>query len=513
MKIKRIAIVGAGTSGWLAANHLGLELSADQDVEITVIESKDVPTIGVGEGSVPYIMKGLKRFGISEADLLTRCDATFKQGIKFVNWLDTAKHGENHYFHSFDEPYPNGFNITPYWLAHGKGRPFDDIGVQARVSELGLAPKMKSSGEYEGELSYAYHFNAAKFACLLAENAQHRFNIKHKIATVKSIIKDLQGNISHLVIDDDSELAFDFYIDCSGFSAVLIEQGLGVPFESMAKELLVDTALVQQMPLKDDESINPYTTATAHKAGWIWDIPLTTRRGTGFVYSSQHMDEAEALTLYAEYLGVKEHDLSPKKLPMDVGYRKEFWCKNCVPLGLAQGFLEPLEATSILLSDFSAELLARNFPRDSGDIATIQPYYNKVVKYTWEKTVDFIKLHYCLSDRKDSQFWLDNYNEEYISSELKERLEKFKIRPPFQSDFFSRFDLFDEKNFLYVLYGMKFETKKPVLSETEIERSREILANNDRLVAEAQHHLLNHKDWLMGLKRAMDKNKPKSAQA
>ncbi|TYK65878.1 tryptophan halogenase family protein [Colwellia echini] len=507
MKIKRIAIVGAGTSGWLAANHLGVELSADPEIEITVIESKDVPTIGVGEGTVPYIMKGLKRFGISEAELLTSCDATFKQGIKFVNWLDSAEHGENHYYHSFDDPYPSGFNVTPYWNTHGGNRSFDDIGIQARIAELGLAPKMRNSGEYEGELAYAYHFNAAKFADLLADNAKKRFNIKHQFATVTGIRKSDDGNISHLTTTENTDLAFDFYIDCSGFSAVLIGDGLNVPFESKAKELLVDTALVQQMPLDDNENINPYTTATAHKAGWIWDIPLTTRRGTGFVYSSKHMDEAQALTLYAEYLGIKESELSPKKLPMEVGYRKQFWCNNCVPLGLAQGFLEPLEATSILLSDFSIELLAKNFPKDSDDFTSIAPYYNKTVTYAWERTVDFIKLHYFLSDRTDSDFWVENQDEKHLSSELKERLQKFALNSPQQSDFFSRFDLFDEKNFLYVLYGMKFKTRKTVLSNIEIEQSRTVLNNNDKLVTQADQHLLNHKEWLMGLKAAMKKIK------
>jgi tryptophan 7-halogenase len=505
MKIRRIAIVGAGTSGWLAANHLGLELSADSEVEITVVESKDVPTIGVGEGTVPYIMNGLKRFGISEAELLSSCDATFKQGIKFVNWLDSAKHGENHYYHSFDDPYPGGFNITPYWNTHGAERPFDDIGLQARISELGLSPKKKSSGDYEGELAYAYHFNAAKFAKLLAKNSQKRFNVKHTFATIEGVKKSDDGNISHLVTADGKELPFDFYIDCSGFSAVLIEQGLGIPFVSKAKELFVDTALVQPMPLKENEDINPYTTATAHKAGWIWDIPLTTRRGTGFVYASKYMSESEALTSYAEYLGIDESELSPKKLPMDVGFRKEFWCQNCVPLGLAQGFLEPLEATSILLSDFSAELLAKNFPRDLDCIGTISPYFNKVVTYAWERTVDFIKLHYSLSDRTDSDFWVDNQDESVLSEELKERLQKFKLSSPQQSDFFSRFDLFNEKNFLYVLYGMKFKTQPSILSKTEKERSQAILENNDRLVEQAGNHLLKHKDWLMGLKAAMEK--------
>jgi len=502
MKIKKVAIIGGGTAGWLAANHLGSELKADEEVQITVIESKDVPSIGVGEGTVPYIMKALKRFGISEAELLVTCDATFKQGIKFVNWLDEKKHGDNSYFHPFDVPYPGGFDVSHYWNAHENERPFDEVGIQARICEMGLAPKRKSSGEYVGDLSYAYHFNAAKFANLLAKNAQSKFNVKHQFATIVGATKAANGYIEALITDDKKELEFDFYIDCSGFSSVLIDQELDVPFESKANELLTDTVLVQQVPLADTDEINPYTTATAHKAGWIWDIPLTNRRGTGFVYSSRHMSDDEALQGYAEYLGVDKSEISPRKIPMKIGYRKEFWHKNCVALGLAQGFLEPLEATSILLSDFSAEMLARNFPRHFSDIEPSIEYYNKVVTYAWERVVDFIKLHYCISDREDSQFWLDNQNEATFSPELKERLRKFAIRPPQQSDFFSRFDMFDDKNFLYVLYGMKFKTKAAKLSAVEKKHCSELFMSNDNLVKSAPKALLKHREWLTGLKAA-----------
>ncbi len=506
MKIKRIAIVGAGTAGWLAANHLGCELSCDPEIEITVIESKEVPTIGVGEGTVPYIMKALKRFGISEAELLLTCDATFKQGIKFVNWLDDTAHGKNnYYYHPFDVPYPGGFDISPYWLTQAHTRPYDDVGIQARICELGLAPKRKSSKEYEGDLAYAYHFNAVKFAQLLAKNATNRFNVKHKFATITDVIKDEQGMITQLHSSEGDSLAYDFYIDCSGFSSILIDKALAVPFISKADELYTDSVFVQQVPLSEEQQINPYTTATAHKAGWIWDIPLTTRRGTGFVFSSKHMSDEEALTLYAEYLGVEVNTLNPRKLDMKIGYREQFWCKNCVGLGLAQGFVEPLEATSILLSDFSAEILARNFPRDTDDFDICAPYYNKVVTYAWERVVDFIKLHYCISDRTDSQFWLDNKNPDSISSELKELLNKFKLRTPHQTDFFSRFDLFNEKNFLYVLYGMQYKTRQPKLTDIESKKSKELMLSNDELVKQGQKYLIEQREWFQALWSAVGK--------
>lgn len=506
MKIKRVAIIGGGTAGWLAANHLGAELCADREIEITVLESEVVPTIGVGEGTVPYIIKGLKRFGISEAELLIGCDATFKQGIKFVNWLDSERHGKNFYYHPFDIPFPAGFDVSPYWVSFANTTPFDNVGIQARICELGLAPKRKSSGEYAGDLTYAYHFNALKFANLLAANAQKKFNVVHKLATIVGAKKDSAGYISHILTDCGEELAFDFYVDCSGFSSVLIEKELSVPFISKSKELLTNTALVQQVPISEEESLNPYTTATAHKAGWIWDIPLTNRRGTGFVYSSNHMGLDEAHSLYAQYLGADLTSFSPRKIEMNMGYRKEFWHKNCVALGLAQGFVEPLEATSILLTDFSADLLARNFPRCRDDIITSISYCNKVVNYAWERTIDFIKLHYCISDRKDSDFWLDNQKMETLSDDLRERLELWRRRPPQKVDFFSRFDLFDAENFLYVLYGMKFKTMPLALTEKEVSKSGALIKDNEMLVNKVAANLLRHRDWLKELKAAVLRN-------
>lgn len=504
-KIKRIAIVGAGTAGWLAANHLGQALRADTDISITVIESADVPTIGVGEGTVPYVIKGLQKFGISEARLLLECDTTFKQGIKFVNWLDQQQHGAgNRYYHPFDAPYPNGFDITNYWLSQQQ-LPFERVGIQAEICQLGLAPKSRESAEYEGPFAYAYHFNALKFAALLAENAKQRFGVEHQIATVIAAVTDEQGLIRQLEYADGSFEEFDFYIDCSGFSAILLGKTLAVPFISKATELLTDRVMVQQVPLSATDELPPYTTATAHQAGWIWDIPLTSRRGTGFVYSSAHMSDEEARLQFAHYLQLDPADFAPRQIPMQVGFREQFWSGNCVALGLAQGFVEPLEATSILVTDFSAELLAKHFPRYLPDIMTYQPYYNQVLRYVWDGVVDFIKLHYFLSDRQDSDFWIDNRNETTLSPQLKARLAMFRLRPPQQQDFFSRFDLFNEKNFLYVLYGMKFHTRVPVITPYESQRSQELLRHNQQLLATASQELMPHRAWLEGLKKAAAK--------
>lgn len=500
MKINRIAIVGAGTAGWLAANHLGVHLEAE-DITITVLESSVMPAIGVGEGTVPYVRKGLKKFGIDENKFLTLCDVTFKQGIKFVNWLDAVKHGQdNHYYHPFDPPYPGGLDVSNFWLAHGNERPFCDVGIQARISERKLAPKLGNSEQYKGGLEYAYHFDASKFAQLLSENAKKRFGVQHKVANIVNTQKDGNGYITHLFTDEGESLEFDFYVDCSGFSAALIDRALSIPFVDKSKFILTDTALVQQMPLCDESEINPYTTATAHKAGWIWDIPLTSRRGTGFVYSSKYIDAYEAKSLYANYLGLDIDSLDPKEIPMKVGYRERSWEKNCVALGLAQGFVEPLEATSILITDTCAELLARSFPRYKEEIDPIRTYFNESASYTWERVFDFIQMHYCISDRQDSQFWLDCKNNTLNSDVLENRLARFSYKVPDRLDFPSIYEMFNHHNYLYVLYGMRYKTRSVNMLASELKKGRDVFNGVDDLLEKASKSLMKHKEWLVKLK-------------
>lgn len=502
MKTRRIAIIGGGTAGWLAANHLGYELCADAEVEITVIESPDVPIIGVGEGTVPAIKTSLRKFGISEADLLVACDTTFKNGIKFQGWLDAAKHGEGHfYYHPFASPFPDGLDITPAWLEQQQ-RPFSDVSISTRVAEAQRCPKQISSPPYAGEVEYAYHVNAHKFAALLAENAQKRFRVRHLFATVVDAERAADGSIAALRMASGEIAPFDFYVDCSGFASLLTQRVLKVPFVDKSHQILTDTALVQQVPTNPDEEIPPYTLAVAHEAGWIWDIPVTHRRGTGFVYASSHMSESRAIECYARHLGVSPDTLAPRRIPMKIGYRQQFWFQNCVALGLAQGFVEPLEATSILVTDFSANLLSRNFPRMRDDAQALRHGYNEAVTYTWERVIDFVQLHYHLSDRGDSSFWLENRHEAHLSDLLRERLARWAIRHPQKNDFSSRFDLFDVDNHLYVLYGMRFATRPLPISDFERRESLEQFEHVTRAVEQAVRTLPSHRDWLVGLRAA-----------
>ncbi len=502
MKIKRIAIVGGGSAGWLAANHLGAALHADPDIEITLIESEDVPIIGVGEGTVPLIRESLQKFGIAEIDLIADCDTTFKHGIKFVDWLNPQHHGKgNFYYHPFSPAFPDGYNISPYMLASGQR--FSDVGPGMAACEAMRCPKKISSPPYQGELGYAYHVNAHKFAQLLAKNAKQRFAVRHQMATIVSATRNADGSIGGLVLKSGDTIAFDFYVDCSGFASILSGGALQVPFVDKSHQLLTDSAMVQQVPTEEHDAIAPYTKATAHAAGWIWDIPVTNRRGTGFVYSSAHMSEDAAAASFASYLGISASAFAPRKIPMKIGYRKHFWVKNCIALGLAQGFVEPLEATSIFLTDISAQLFANNFPRFSEDIDVVSNHCNEVVGYWWERTIDFIQLHYHLSDRDDSAFWLDNANAATLSPILQDRLARWRLAAPKRTDFFSNFDLFDATSYSFILYGMQYGTRQALLADEERHESMAQLAlvrqRSDQLMAE----LPPHREWLTKLNAAM----------
>ena len=506
--IKKIAIIGGGTAGWLAANHLGKALQDQDEVSITLIESPSIPTIGVGEGTVPSIRKSLQKFGISESDFISQCDVTFKQSIKFKNWLNKSKHGENYYHHLFDHPCPFGDDLTTAWLAQHQDIHYADfVSKQSQACERNYAPKTITTPEFIGINGYAYHFDALKFAKFLAAHAKEKFKVGHIQADIKDAELDEQGYITHLITQTEQKYAFDFIIDCTGFSSAILGDKLGVSFISKAESLLTDSVLTIQVPTESNSEIPPYTIATAHQAGWIWDIALTSRRGVGFVYSSKHMTEQEARRKLAHYLGVQSNDVTPRHIRFTVGRRERFWEKNCVAIGLSQGFVEPLEATAILIADFSADLLSKRFPQNREDIEILKDQYNHNIAYIWEQTFDFVKMHYSISDRNDSQFWLDNRDESTISTKLISNLKRWKQFPPIREDFESKFDLFDFENYLYVLYGMKYITRTPHLNieykNLTLRQSKLLELKREKILSELPaHRLLLEKIKKYGLQKS-----------
>jgi len=463
--IKKIVIVGGGTAGWLAANHLAKNLITPNQgsVEITLVESANIPTIGVGEGTVPMMRQSLQHLGISETEFILACDATFKQGIKFVDWTANPIAGKpNYYHHIFDYPQTSNVDLTAYWLKNIKNTGMsyvNALSIQGQMCDAGLAPKMITTPEFQGAASYGYHLDANKFSALLAKNAVNELGVNHIQADVLDITQHENSEIKSLITKDGQTISGDFFVDCTGFKSLLLGEKLKVSFKDKSDTLFVDHAVAIQVPYeKVDAPIASHTISTALTSGWVWDIGLKERRGIGHVYSSRYTSHEQAEQDLRAYIGPMADNVDSRLIPMKIGYREKFWHKNCVALGLSQGFVEPLEATGLLVFDATAKMLAEQFPSSKLDMPLIAKQFNERVTTSWDNVIDFVKAHYCLSKRDDSDFWLDNRASDSIPDSLKERLARWKHQPPSAYDFASKFDIFNLENYQYILYGMDFDT-------------------------------------------------------
>jgi len=503
--IKKIVIVGGGTAGWLAANHLAKNLLANENngVEITLVESENIPTIGVGEGTVPMMRQSLQHLGISETEFILECDATFKQGIKFVDWTKNPIKGQpSYYHHVFDYPQTSDIDLTAYWLKNIKqsGNSYvDTLSIQGQICDAGLAPKLITTPEFQGAASYGYHLDANKFSALLAKNAVNKLGVKHIKADVTDITQHESGEIKSLLTQMHGEISADFFVDCTGFKSLLLGEKLNVPFKDKSNNLFVDHAVAIQVPYEEENApIASHTISTALKNGWVWDIGLKERRGIGHVYSSSYVSHEQAEQELRNYIGPIAEGANSRLISMNIGYREKFWYKNCVALGLAQGFVEPLEATGLLVFDATAKMLAEQFPSSKLDMPLIAKQFNQRVAISWDNVIDFVKAHYCLSKRDDSEFWLDNRAESSIPDSLKERLARWKHQPPSAYDFASKFDIFNLENYQYILYGMDFETDMTNFSNrmSQDDKAKKVFADIQHQTNLAINKLPKHRDLI-----------------
>lgn len=461
--IKTILVVGGGTAGWLTACILAKKLNVSQQNKfcIRLIESPEIARIGVGEGTVPTMRETLKLIGVSETEFIRQCDATFKQSIDFVDWTRNATTGEpQSYYHLFNYPHSPKLDMAPFWyagLAPQATSYADAVTIQARLCALNKGPKKITTAEYLGVADYAYHLDATKFADFLTEHGTKTLGIQLTRSHIQSVTKAKDGSIQALHTADGVVIEADFFVDCSGFASLLIGEALGIPFVDKKDVLFVDHALALQLPYsKPDSPIPSHTIATAQQAGWIWDIGLSARRGTGYVYSSQFTSHQQAEIDFRAYLGPAADQLSMRTIPMRIGYRKEFFHKNCIAIGLAAGFVEPLEATAIMLVEATAKMLADLMPVETAALDVVAKKMNKTIQYSWDRVIDFIKLHYYLSNRTDNDFWFENRNENSVPDSLKEKIELWKYNYPSLHDFPTRYEVFSLENYKYVLYGMGF---------------------------------------------------------
>lgn len=462
--VRRIAIVGGGTAGWITAGLLASRYPqrSGDGIDIALVESPGRAPIGVGEGTWPTIRLTLQQMGISETEFLRRCDASFKQGSHFIDWVTGEDHGG--YLHPFTPPAAwQSELLAPYWSEEsGLGSFAQAVCHQCSPSLRGCAPKQITTPEYAGLVNYAYHLDAGKFAGLLQEHCTSRLGVRHLLDEVIAVESAEDGGIRALRTRSGGLLEADFYIDCTGFESRLLGKHFGTPFISKRDELFVDKAWAAQAPHPcGDAPIASLTLSSARSAGWIWDIALSSRRGIGHAYASGYIsDEAavEQLRAYLAAQGLLTAQLDFRRLEFNPGFRREFWVRNCVAVGLSAGFLEPLEASAIVMVELSAQMIANLLPRAAAAMDHAAALFNRAFRHRWERAVEFLKLHYVLSRRTDSDFWRDNRRAESVPVELIDRLAFWKSQCPWHDDFPHREEVFSAASYQYVLYGMGFET-------------------------------------------------------
>jgi len=471
-QVKRVVIVGGGSAGWLTAGVIAADHRSPQapGLEVTLVESPGVSPIGVGEGTWPSMRDTLRRIGVSETDFIRECDAAFKQGSKFVGW---SRGEAEHYYHPFS--LPQGYteaNLVTSWLQRHASTPYAElVSSQPQLCERGRAPKQVTTPEYAAVANYAYHLDAGKFGQFLQRHCTARLGVRHVVDHVARIEAADNGDIAALLTAAQGRIEGDLFIDCTGFASLLLGQHYGVPLHSVQPLLFNDSALAVQVPYAAaDAPIASHTIATARQAGWIWDIGLQTRRGVGHVYSSAHMSDAEAESVLRNYVaeGAAAKDvasLAPRKLSFRPGYRQTLWQRNCVAVGLAAGFVEPLEASALALVEFSAAMISDQLPATRASMDIVAARFNDAFRYRWERAVEFLKLHYLLSARTDSPYWREHRTSASVPPRLAELVALWRQQPPSRYDFFRIEEIFPSASYHYVLYGMGFRPEAAAFPE------------------------------------------------
>ncbi len=437
--IKKLVILGGGSAGWMAA--AALANAFDKSIEILLVESDAIGTVGVGEATIPLIRAFNSLLGIDEAEFLAYTQGTFKLGIHFENW---GAIGES-YMHPFGLVGKDSWmaNFQHFWLRAqrlGIARSYWDYSLNIRAAYANKFAPDRASG-----LEYAYHFDAGRYAQFLRRYAEQR-GVKRregKIAQVK--LNSDSGFIETLQLETGEQIHGDFFIDCSGFSSLLIEKALHTGFEDWSHWLPCDRALAVQT--QSHQPASPYTRSIAQSAGWRWQIPLQHRVGNGLVYASRHMDDDQAQQLLLQQIQ-GEPITEPRLIRFRTGRAIKQWQRNCVAIGLAGGFLEPLESTSLHLIQSAVTRLIRMFP--AGGICTAEvDEFNRQAKAEYDYIRDFIILHYHVTRRDDSEFW-NQCRTMDIPDSLAQKIEIYKASC---SVFREHQDLFHEGSWQQVMHG------------------------------------------------------------
>lgn len=493
--VERVVIVGGGTAGWLAAARLA---AARPALAVTLVEAPDLPTIGVGEGTWPTMRATLAAIGIAEGEFLAACDGSFKQGSRFDFWVSGA--ADDRYLHPFTSPPALPMrDLLAAWQAVEPGRSFAAaMTAQGSVCDLDLAPRQRAMPDYQGAANYAYHLDAGKFAALLKDHATRRLGVRHIADHVTGVRRGDGDSIAAVVTREHGEIAGDLFIDCTGHAALLIGGELGVPWIDRSDTLFNDRALAAQVPVAEGSPIASQTVSTAHAAGWIWDIGLPGRRGIGCVYASRFVDDdaAEAtLRTYIARVLPDAPEVPVRRLSFPTGHRARFWQGNCLAIGLSAGFIEPLEASAIVLIELSLDALVDNFPASAAAMPIHADRFNTLFRYRWDRIVEFLKLHYVLS-RRTEPYWLAQRDPALVPPRLAAMLALWRDQPPSAWDFPQVDEIFSAASHQYILYGMGYPAPPgPAASD----RARAALAEQRQRARSLASALPTNRDYLDAL--------------
>jgi len=413
-----IVILGGGTAGWMTAN-LMVEKWSKHNVSITLIESPTIGVIGVGEGSTPQLKTFFDKIGITEKQWMPECNATYKNGILFKDW--STRTGFESYFHPFTSLIDAHTAPAFVYNTQYRRKGFDvDCHPDRFFLSAQLAKQQKSPvGDFNFpfDIGYGYHFDAVLLGKYLAKVAKGK-GIKHISAQVNSVNTKENGDIESLALDNHDVIEADFFVDCSGFNSLLLQKTLNVPFISFKDNLFNDSAVTISVPNEAAQKINSQTISTAMKYGWAWDIPLTNRTGNGYVYSSEHCTAEQAELELREKLSLVGADVEARHLKMKIGRVEKHWHKNCVAIGLSQGFIEPLEATALHFVQESIEGFIDSFSQ--GNFSDqFQKQFNEKMNNRFDGIRDYIVAHYRLSSREDTEYWRKNSENPCISNNFK----------------------------------------------------------------------------------------------
>ena len=494
--IRRIVIVGGGTAGWMAAAAFSRTLGALPGLEIELVESEAIGTVGVGEATIPQILVFNRMLGIDEDEFVRETHATFKLGIEFTDWRRIG--------HSYIHPFGFygldmlGVEFHHFWLRGGQLgdahdlEPYSIAAMAARAGKFDR-PRNDIPNSPLAKLGYAFQFDAGRYARYLRKRAEAQ-GVTRTEGRVVEVRQDPEsGFVTSIVLEDGSSIAGDLFLDCSGFRALLIGQTLGVPFVDWSKWLPCDRAVA--MPCSLGGRNEPITRSTARPAGWQWRIPLQHRIGNGHVYSSAHMDDEEALDLLLCNLDGQPL-AEPNRLRFTAGHRARAWDKNVVALGLAGGFLEPLESTAIHLVQQGIARLLTLFP--SRDFSSVErDRYNRLCAQDYVDIRDFLVLHYKATERDDSDFWTYCRTLEPPDG-LAEKLAMYRSSGRI---FREHNELFTETSWLAVMAGQGIEADgwhpvAEILDEAELKRR---LAHVRQVIAHTVSQMPTQAQWLASI--------------